>query len=462
MAKHNIEDTVFAERQSVKPLDVIVVGAGIGGLMMALCLQQTGHNVRILEKRRNFSEVGAGIQIAPNATRILRRFGLLEETMRHATVLQRTSIRRWKNNEELGLIPLAPRVADEFGAPLAVIHRADLQHVLRKAALANGCEVLTDCSVVEVDFGCPPYHRRVLVRNRGMTNWLYADIVIAVDGMNSCIRKKMLAAAGIRRDYLVPTGHTAFRFTLHRDLVKDDKEVMQLISQDQAVRYMGPRGHIMSYPLRNNTQLNVVLVCNKNMTDNESAKSSWTSLGDKRVMMQKYQEWCPLVQSLVRYVPEPEVLETVLVNLDPLPTWVMGQVALAGDACHQMLPYVAQGAANAIEDAATLAMALTCTDDIPLALEVYQLVRKSRSERIAASATKTGDNLHMPDGEAQRQRDVAIRAGSRGEGENPDRWNDRECNKFMWGVDVMAVTLLNWEALAHRAKRRTRGDLCRL
>jgi salicylate hydroxylase len=112
-----------------------------------------------------------------------------------------------------------------------------------------------------------------------------------------------------------------------------------------------------------------------------------------------------------------------------------------------MLPYVAQGAANAIEDAGTLAMAFTCTDNIDVALKVYELVRKYRSERIQASATNTGNTLHLPDGEEQRKRDASIRAASRGAGANPDQWNDRECREFMWGVDIMAETINKFEVL---------------
>jgi salicylate hydroxylase len=108
-----------------------------------------------------------------------------------------------------------------------------------------------------------------------------------------------------------------------------------------------------------------------------------------------------------------------------------------------MFPYVAQGAANALEDAGTLAMAFTCTENVDLALEVYQLVRKARSEKIQSSATETGRSLHLPDGEEQRRRDAAIQDAGRGVGgtKNPDQWNDRDFRDFMWGVDVMAETV---------------------
>lgn len=113
-----------------------------------------------------------------------------------------------------------------------------------------------------------------------------------------------------------------------------------------------------------------------------------------------------------------------------------------------MLPYVAQGASNSLEDAGVLAMAFTCTDEIELALELYQSVRKARSERIQASATNTGNTLHLPDGKEQRRRDESIRAASRGVGANPDQWNDKQAREFMWRVDVMAETIGRFESVA--------------
>ncbi|KAI0544354.1 putative salicylate hydroxylase [Xylaria curta] len=443
------DDSAFSERRAVRPLSVIVVGAGIGGLALGYLMQKTGHNVGakvILERRMEIAEVGAGLQLAPNCLRILRRFGLLDETMKHATVLERNSLRRWKDDEELGSVPLVPDVEDHFGAPLAVIHRADLQRILYDAAIRSGCKVLKDHEVIDVDQEFLPISR-VHVRIHGLRDtWMSADLVLAADGMNSIVRKR-LAAAGGYVDQLVPIWESAYRFVLPKELVKHDKTIMNLLNKNQGMRYLGPGGHIMAYPLRNNTLINVVLV---RATDGEmSNKTSWTTYGKKEKILECYREWCPLVQALISHVPSSGLLETPMSNMLPLPRWKRGKIALAGDACHYMLPYVAQGAANAIEDAGTLAMAFTCTDQIELALELYQLVRKGRSERIQASAGNNGRTLHLPDGEEQRRRDESIRAASRGMGTaNPDQWSDRENREFMWNVDVMAETINKFESLA--------------
>ncbi|KAI1306390.1 putative salicylate hydroxylase [Xylaria venustula] len=443
---HN--DSDFSERRAVRPLSLIVIGAGIGGLAIGLCMRKTGHDVLILERRREITEVGAGIQVPPNASRILRRFGVLDEIMKYATVLERNSLRRWKDDEELGSISLTPDVEENFGAPLAVIHRADLQRILLEAAIKCGCKILKDHEVVDVDEDFSPVStilpNRVLVRSCGIKTWMSADLILAADGMSSVIRRRM-AAANCHEDRLVPAGESAYRFLLPRELIKNDQTAMDLLDRNHGIRYMGPGGHIMAYPLRRNTLYNVVLI--RETEGKELQTLTWSTRVKKEEVLEHYREWCPLVRALIGYAG-PEVLETPMNKMPPLPTWVKGKVALAGDACHYMLPYVAQGAANALEDAATLAMAFTCTDAVELALAMYQFIRKDRSEWIQASATSNGHTLHLPDGEEQKKRDDCIRAASRGNGANPDQWNDKKTRDFMWRVDVMAETINKFGSLA--------------
>ncbi|KAI0526403.1 putative salicylate hydroxylase [Xylaria bambusicola] len=448
--KHN--DSTFSERRASRPYSIIVVGAGIGGLAIGLCMRKTGHDVRILERRHEITEVGAGIQIPPNASRILRRFGVLGEVMKYATVLERNSLRRWKDDEELGSVPLVPDIEENFGAPLAVIHRADLQRILLDAAIDCGCKILEDHEVVDIDKKflplTPSSVRRLLVRSRGVKTWMSADVILAADGMNSIVRRKMAIASG-HDDQLVPAGELAYRFLLPREAIEHDEKAMALLSKNHGMRYMGPGGHIMAYPLRNNTLYNVVLV--RKAESEQLQKITWTTRAKKEDIIKYYRGWCPIIHALISHVPGSGALETPMNNMPPLPTWVKGHIALAGDACHYMLPYVAQGAANALEDAGTLAMAFTCTDRIELALELYQFIRKHRSEWIQASATSNGYTLHLPDGEEQRRRDDSIRAANIGSGTNPDKWNDKKTREFMWHVDVMAETVNEFESLAREA-----------
>lgn len=176
----------------------------------------------------------------------------------------------------------------------------------------------------------------------------------------------------------------------------------------------------------------VLLHPQKPETDSHESES-WTRKGDKKEMLDFYKDWCPEVRNLLSYVPDGEVMEWTLNSHATLPSWVENKVVLMGDASHPMLPYVAQGAAQAIEDAGVLQCVLAkSSDNIPLALEVYQSVRKARAEAVQGSANTTRRSLHLPDGPEQKERDRKISEASRGKGENPDMWADKTFQEFMW------------------------------
>ncbi|KAI0015041.1 putative salicylate hydroxylase [Xylariomycetidae sp. FL0641] len=452
------EDRLLSSRVAVKPLNVIVIGAGIGGLAVGLALRKTGHHVQILEKRQVATEVGAGIQLPPNAARILHRLGVLKEVFGYTTFLKRNSLRRYNDDDELGSVPLG-HIEKEFGWPLGVVHRADLHAVLLKAATEAGCEILTGHQVLALDKDFRP---QVTYTHNGKEGMLSGDLVIAADGMNSPARKVVAAAHG-HEDRLTPTGESAYRIMLPKELMEHDEKLMAILNEDMGLRYMGPGGHIMAYPLRKNTLYNVVLI---HPTDpgSSGSQTSWLARGRKDALLANHADWSALVRALLAPAPAARVLATALHALAALPAWSAGgAVALLGDACHHMAPFVAQGAANALEDAGVLAAALTRTGDVALALAVYERVRKPRAEKMAASAEQTGRNLHLPDGPEQVRRDEAIRAAAaaaRREGDddddddaaaapaNPDHWNDRERTREMWGVDVMRDTIENWDELA--------------
>lgn len=163
---------------------------------------------------------------------------------------------------------------------------------------------------------------------------------------------------------------------------------------------------------------------------NTRIEDSWTTKGDKAEMIDLYKAWCPEVRDLISCVPNGEIMEWTLNTHQPLPTWHENRIVLAGDACHPMLPYVAQGAAQAIEDAGVLTCVLSMIDDsldIGLAFEIYEAVRKDRGEVIQQSAAKTRETLHLPDGPAQVERDESIA----GQGKTLDLWVDHEWQDFV-------------------------------
>jgi len=162
---------------------------------------------------------------------------------------------------------------------------------------------------------------------------MHSDLVIAADGVNSIIRKRMAFASG-STDRLLPTAQLAYRFVLPRNLAERDPALIAALDKNQGMRYMGPGGHVMAYPLRNNTLYNVVLL-RETDGDDRSKGTSWTTRVRKEEAFEHYRDWCPLVQNLIRSAPSSEILMTPMSDMPPLPTWVMGQVALVGDSCRK-------------------------------------------------------------------------------------------------------------------------------
>lgn len=295
----------------------------------------------------------------------------------------------------------------------------------------------------------------VQVEKTGKAMWFTSDLIIAADGIRSVCRKHVTQTEdSISKDRPCPTGDAAYRLLIPREKIQHEPELLAMLDRDIAVRYMGPGGHIMAYPLRGNKIYNMVLIHPAKATSGAD-EDVWTTAGDRREMMDFYRNWSPAIQKWLSYAGG-ETLEWTLNTYPPLTTWIRGRVALVGDACHPMLPYVAQGAANAIEDAAVIALALTCTPDIHAALALYESIRKERAEKIAASALHTGRTLHLSDGPEQDKRDESIRrAGSKGGSGKPDtadKWTDQKWQDYMWGVDVMRETVDKWNELEGRSK----------
>ncbi|KAF7198442.1 FAD-dependent monooxygenase OpS4 [Pseudocercospora fuligena] len=441
-------DTWKLEAQPEKQLNVLIVGAGIAGLATAIGLRQSGHNVKVLEQVHEIAEVGAGIQMAPNNMRILGRMGVLPEIVKQCNFMKQNSLRRWQDNSELGTAPLMPAIADKFGAPLGVIHRGDLQRILLQAAKDSGAEILTNHKVTKVDEN---FEGRVQLVDG---SWVEGDLVIAADGIKSHIRAQ-IADHHNHKDHATPTGDSAYRILIPKEKMEHDENALRLLNKDVGMRWMGPGGHIMAYPVKNNTVYNMVLLHpqKKNGSEAEAETESWTRKGSKSEMLSFYKSWCPEVRNLLSYVPEGEVMEWTLNSHSPLPSWIENKVVLIGDASHPMLPYVAQGAAQAIEDAGVLQCVLAkSSTNIPLALGVFASVRKARAEAVQGSANTTRKALHLDDGAEQEERDRKIREASEGKGENPDMWADTTFQSFMWGVDVMQDTIVRWPEHKARAE----------
>ncbi|RJE18467.1 salicylate hydroxylase [Aspergillus sclerotialis] len=414
----------------------------------ALALGRRGHHVVILEsapkvgiidmldKRilltvgKQLMEVGAGIQVSPNMLRMFDKWGISDAIHSKDVALECIHVRRWQNGDLLGTMP----VNKTYGQQV-VIHRADLHDVLIEKALElDNVELRLNSTVNDVSFS----PASVTLCNGTVVR---GDVVIGADGIKSVVRQRLLNETSINS---ISTGDAAYRMMLPRSVMESDPELKELILEPEATRWLGPYRHVIAYPVRNHELYNVVML----HPDRHGVEESWTTKGTKQNMIDDYRGWDPRITKLINLVPDDEVLEWKLCLHAPLKTWIRGSVALIGDACHPMLPYTAQGAAQAVEDAAALGILLsliTSKDQIPLALQIYEKSRKSRAETVQQSGTENRVTLHLPDGPEQQARDEQFRS-PKAAGSNPDKWSDRETQRFLWGWDAEKAALETWSS----------------
>ncbi|EEP75424.1 conserved hypothetical protein [Uncinocarpus reesii 1704] len=399
---------------------IIIIGA---------VLRHHGYRVTILEQAAALSEVGAGIQLAPNATRILKKFGLLDPILEYANFPSGTIVRRYDNDEEIGPRGHTLSHLSRFQAPMLVIHRSDLQRVLVQTALEAEVNLRTGVKVENID----PHFAAVVTLTSGEK--VEGDVLVGADGIKSLTRAKMALFFGIQ-DEICPTGDAAYRAAIPRAKLASHPNLLLELDQRLSTRWIGPHGHIMAYPIRGNTLYNVVMVHANNGGSNDE-KGLWTRKGQIQDLLSFYKDWSPTVLHLASCIEPNELLEWPLNERPNLPTWSINRTCLLGDACHPMLPYVAQGAAQAIEDAGVLGLCLFAAKDVDGAFSVYEYVRKQRAEVIQGSATTVRKILHLEDGPEQQDRDDRMRAPRVAGWKHPDLWADPEFQNAVWGHDVM-------------------------
>ncbi len=363
-------------------LQVAVIGGGIGGLSAALAMLRAGCDVHVYEAAAKFGEIGAGIQISPNASRLLHRLGLGEAMdawgVRPACVHQR----RWDDGRTLQRAPLGPEVEASFGAPYYHFHRGDLAALL--AAALPGARAHAGHRLVGID----EKGERVVARFEN-GNSAEADVMVGADGIHSRVRELTFGPEKPRF-----TGCVAWRGLVPAERIAHlDIEVASHL-------WMGPGGHCVHYWVSAKRLMNVVCIVERGAWTRES----WTDKGSVADVLARYEGWHPVVRGLIGAFPETFIW--ALLDRAPLPNWTRGRIALLGDACHPMLPMMAQGAAQAIEDGAALASLLRAMpDDVPGALARYEAVRKPRATRLQELSAVNRTRFHLPDGTEQQKRD---------------------------------------------------------
>lgn len=342
-------------------LGVAIAGAGMGGLAAAAALRKVGVDVTVYEQARQFTRLGAGIQIGCNAMHVLRGLGL-EDTLRSETFYPRSwNNRDWKTGEILFDMLFGPEAEGRYGAPYLLAHRGDLH-----AALASAVPdeiVRLNHRLTGIDQTADG--RVKLSFDNGATE--EADALIGADGVHSAVSEALFG-----KDEPRFTGRIAYRTVFPAARVKGADIV-------NCTKWWGEDRHVVIYPVKpDRSELYFVT----SQPEPGFEIESWSATGDTRVLRAAFEGFHPEVQSVLAAAPD--VHKRPLVERDPLESWVEGHVALLGDSCHPMTPYMAQGAAMAIEDAAVLARCLDGVDraGIGAALKRYERNRMERTSKV--------------------------------------------------------------------------------
>jgi len=354
-------------------MKVLIAGAGIGGLAAGLALHQAGHDVVLFEQAPELGEVGAGLQLSPNAVRVLHAWGLMPELNEIAFRPEAIELRLHKSARRIAHIPLGAEAEARYGFPYLHVHRGDLHRRLAETLRARAGEVIrTGARVADVVQEAD--HASLIFGNGSVET---GDLVIGADGIHSVVREALFGKA-----------RPLFKkMTAWRGLVPAHR-VREAGVRPSATSWMGPHAHAVTYYVRRGELLNFVGV-----TECENWTSeSWTEQGSREELAADFADWHPSIRAVVEAIDAP--FRWALHARAPLERWSEGRVTLLGDACHPMLPFLAQGAASAIEDAAVLTAALG-QDDAPAALPLYEEIRKPRTSRIQKEAEANGRLFHL-------------------------------------------------------------------
>lgn len=358
------------------PQQILIAGAGIGGLCCALALIQRGFRVTVLEQASQLSEVGAGFQISANGVRCLADLGLAVELRDIATEASGKQVRLWSTGQTWKLFDLGAESVRKFGFPYYLVYRPDVHGLMerqvrrlqpdaiRLRAKVVGVEQDAEGVEVELEGG---------ERVRG-------DVLIGADGVHSRVRRVLFGESDAEF-----TGCIAWRGLIPRERIPSH------LQANVGTNWVGPGAHVIHYPLRNGELMNFVGIVERTDWQVES----WTERGSIDECLKDFKSWHEDVQTLIRGIQQP--YKWALLSRKPMPTWTNGRTTLLGDACHPTLPFLAQGAVMALEDGIVLARCIAANADHPhAAMARYEALRMERTSRIVLGSAAAGASFHNP------------------------------------------------------------------
>jgi salicylate hydroxylase len=388
------------------PPSAIIAGAGISGLASAIALSQAGFKVRIYERTDKLEEFGAGLQITPNAARILPRLGVLKRVRQFSSKPDAVLALRGSDNAELMRLPLVD-AERRWGAEYLVIHRADLQTALLEAANSQpGVELSLGATVSsfanDYDSVSVSLHRgRTTMRDK-------ADLLIGADGLRSQVRNGLGFGAPDQANF---TGRVAYRAVVNAE------NADPRWARSEIVLRLGPDAHLVQYPLRHGSIINLVATI-KSACRAGAADHQWDGPVDRPALERAFAGWSKEARALIGAPTQWRAWP--LYCRPPIPSFSLGRAALVGDAAHPMVPFLAQGAAQAIEDAGALGRVAARAQDIPVALAAFSRDRVERAARVQRQALRQGRIYHLS-GPLAFARDMTMRMlGPRRLGERYD------------------------------------------
>ena len=355
-------------------MKILIVGAGIGGLVSALCLNKKGYEVEIYEQSEVLSELGAGVQLSPNATRVLDYLELTDDLKPHVFEPRSFQFLNYKTEKIISKRDLGSKIQDDFGFPNFDVHRADLQKVLLNKVEEKGIKIYSNMKVIDV--GNEENKAYIKINEEKIK----ADIVIGADGIHSVVREKLF-----EKKESSFTGNVAWRMLIPVDLLPRD-----LILPDTTV-WLGPKKHFVSYHVSGGKNLNCVCLVEQEGWKNES----WSERGNIEDLREVYNGWNQTIETLLKIANPNTLYRWALHDRPPMKQWSKGRIILLGDAAHPMLPFLAQGAAMAIEDGAVLADCISGYEDNEKSLKYFEQIRKPRTSFVQLAARRNAKILHL-------------------------------------------------------------------
>ncbi len=373
---------------------IAIVGGGLGGLAAALFLRRAGLQATVYEQAPKLREVGAGVVVAPNMVRPLAQLGLAHRLPEFAVRLEAAwEFRRWLDGRVLFSQPMGEACERLYGAPCYVAHRADLLALLQGALPAE--QLRLDHKCVAVLHG--EHDARLTFEHRdGRRTQVLADAVIGADGIHSAVSHAILARHEARF-----SGLCAWRFLVPAEAAPP------MSQRPVQTLWLGPGRHVVHYPICAGRLVNVVAI----VPAGDWRIESWTADGDLADLAAEFVGWDQRLRQLIASAPGAK--RWAMVDRDPLERWSAGRVTLLGDAAHAMLPFFAQGAAQALEDAVVLAACLRDADagSVAQALQRYDRIRRPRTSQVQLMSRGREVRNHLADGPEQERRDAEFAEG---------------------------------------------------